>query len=76
MGSAWETLFLMHSYEIFLSLFLSVKFCRAEGVPLEEYINILDKQGQSYEKRLCKNIRSGNYQETSAPLELGTGGIQ
>jgi 3-hydroxyisobutyrate dehydrogenase-like beta-hydroxyacid dehydrogenase len=37
---------------------------------------VLDKQGKSYEKWLCENIRSGNYQETSAPLELWAAGIR
>jgi 3-hydroxyisobutyrate dehydrogenase-like beta-hydroxyacid dehydrogenase len=53
-----------------------VQICQAEGIPLEEYITVLDKQGRSYEKWLCENIRSGSYQETSAPLELWAGGIQ
>ncbi len=66
----------MHYYGMFLSLFHSVQICQAEGIPLEEYITLLDQQGKSYEKWLCENIRSGNYQETSAPLELWAGGIQ
>ena len=76
LASAWEMVFLMHYYGMFLSLFHSVQICQAEGIPLEEYITLLDKQGKSYEKWLCENIRSGNYQETSAPLELWAGGIQ
>lgn len=76
LASAWEMVFLMHYYGMFLSLFHSVQICRTEGIPLEEYITVLDKQGRSYEKWLCENIRSGNYQETSAPLELWAGGIQ
>jgi 3-hydroxyisobutyrate dehydrogenase-like beta-hydroxyacid dehydrogenase len=76
LASAWEMVFIMHYYGMFLSLFHSVQICQVEGIPLEEYINVLDKQGRSYEKWLCENIRSGNYQETSAPLELWAGGIQ
>jgi 3-hydroxyisobutyrate dehydrogenase-like beta-hydroxyacid dehydrogenase len=76
LASAWEMVFIMHYYGMFLSLFHSVQICQAEGIPLEEYIALLDKQGKSYEKWLCENIRSGNYQETSAPLELWAGGIQ
>ena len=76
LASAWEMVFLMHYYGMFLSLFHSVQICQAEGIPLEEYITLLDKQGKSYEKWLCENIRSGNFQETSAPLELWAGGIQ
>ena len=76
LASAWEMVFIMHYYGMFLSLFHSVQICQAEGIPLEEYIAVLDKQGRSYEKWLCENIRSGNYQETSAPLELWAGGIQ
>ena len=76
LASAWEMVFIMHYYGMFLSLFHSVQICQAEGIPLEEYITLLDKQGKSYEKWLCENIRSGNYQETSAPLELWAGGIQ
>jgi 3-hydroxyisobutyrate dehydrogenase-like beta-hydroxyacid dehydrogenase len=76
LASAWEMVFIMHYYGMFLSLFHSVQICQAEGIPLEEYITVLDKQGKGYEKWLCENIRSGNYQETSAPLELWAGGIQ
>jgi len=76
LASAWEMVFIMRYYGMFLSLFHSVQICQAEGIPLEEYIALLDKQGKSYEKWLCENIRSGNYQETSAPLELWAGGIQ
>ena len=76
LASAWEMVFIMHYYGMFLSLFHSVQICQAEGIPLEEYIALLDEQGKGYEKWLCENIRSGNYQETSAPLELWAGGIQ
>ena len=76
LASAWEMVFLMHYYGMFLSLLHSVLICQAEGIPLEEYITLLEKQGKSYEKWLCENIQSGNYQETSAPLELWAGGIQ
>ena len=76
LASAWEMVFIMHYYGMFLSLFHSVQICQAEGIPLEEYIALLDKQGKSYEKWLCENIRSGNYKETAAPLELWAGGIQ
>ena len=76
LASAWEMVFIMHYYGMFLSLFHSVQICQAEGIPLEEYIALLDQQGRSYEKWLCENIQSGNYQETSAPLELWAGGIQ
>jgi 3-hydroxyisobutyrate dehydrogenase-like beta-hydroxyacid dehydrogenase len=76
LASAWEMVFIMHYYGMFLSLFHSVQICQAEGIPLEEYIALLDKQGKSYEKWLCENIRLGSYKETSAPLELWAGGIQ
>ena len=76
LASAWEMVFLMHYYGMFLSLFHSVQICQAEGIPLEEYITLLGQQGKSYEKWLCENIQSGNYQETSAPLELWAGGIK
>jgi 3-hydroxyisobutyrate dehydrogenase-like beta-hydroxyacid dehydrogenase len=76
LASAWEMVFIMHYYGMFLSLFHSVQICQAEGIPLEEYIAVLDKQGKGYEKWLCENIHSGNYQDTSAPLELWAGGIQ
>ena len=75
LASAWEMVFIMHYYGMFFSLFHSVQVCQAEGIPLEEYIALLDKQGRNYEKWLCENIRSGSYQETSAPLELWAGGI-
>src|SRR5215207_1238058 len=75
LASAWEMVFLMHYYGMFLSLFHSVQICQAENIPLEEYITLLGKQGKSYEKWLCENIQSENYQETSAPLELWAGGI-
>jgi 3-hydroxyisobutyrate dehydrogenase-like beta-hydroxyacid dehydrogenase len=76
LASAWEMVFVMHYYGMFLSLFHSVQICQAEGIPLEEYITVLDQQGKHYEKWLCENILSGNYQETSAPLELWAGAIQ
>jgi 3-hydroxyisobutyrate dehydrogenase-like beta-hydroxyacid dehydrogenase len=76
LASAWEMIHIMHYYGMFLSLFHSVQICQAEGIPLEEYITLLEKQGKSYEKWSCENIQSGNYQETSAPLELWAGGIQ
>jgi 3-hydroxyisobutyrate dehydrogenase-like beta-hydroxyacid dehydrogenase len=67
---------IMHYYGMFLSLFHSVQICQAEGIPLEEFITLLGQQGKNYEKWLCENILSGNYQETSSPLELWAGGIQ
>ena len=76
LSSAWEMVFIMHYYGMFLSLFHSVQICQAEDIPLEEYITLLGAQGKNYEKWLCENIRSGNYQETSSPLELWAGGIQ
>ena len=76
LSSAWEMVFIMHYYGMFLSLFHCVQICQAEGIPLEEYITLLGEQGKNYEKWLCENIQSGNYQETSAPLELWAGGIQ
>jgi 3-hydroxyisobutyrate dehydrogenase-like beta-hydroxyacid dehydrogenase len=76
LASAWEMVFIMHYYGMFLSLFHSVQICQAEGIPLEEYITLLGEQGKNYEKWLCENIQSGNYQETSSPLELWAGGIQ
>ncbi|HEX9389159.1 MAG TPA: NAD(P)-binding domain-containing protein [Anaerolineales bacterium] len=76
LASAWEMIYIMHYYGMFLSLFHSVQICQAENIPLEQFITLLDAQGKSYEKWLCENIRSGNYQETSSPLELWAGGIQ
>jgi len=75
LASAWEMVHIMHYFGMFLSLFHSIQICQAEGIPLEQYMNLLDDQGKSYEKWLCENIQSGNYQETSAPLELWAGGI-
>ncbi|HEX5838296.1 MAG TPA: hypothetical protein VFY26_10740 [Anaerolineales bacterium] len=76
LASAWEMIHIMHYYGMFLSLFHSVQICQAEGIPLDEYITLLGEQGKNYEKWLCENIQSGNYLETSAPLELWAGGIQ
>jgi 3-hydroxyisobutyrate dehydrogenase-like beta-hydroxyacid dehydrogenase len=76
LASTWEMIYIMHYYGMFLSLFHSVQICQAEGIPLEEYITLLDEQGRGYEKWLCENIRSGNYQDTSAPLELWAGAIK
>ena len=76
LASAWEMIFIMHYYGMFLSLFHSVQICQAEGISLEEYITLLGAQGRNYEKWLCENIQSGNYQETSAPLELWAGAIK
>ena len=76
LASAWEMVYIMHYYGMFLSLFHSVQICQAEGILLEQYIKLLGEQGKNYEKWLCENIRSGNYKETSAPLELWAGGIR
>jgi 3-hydroxyisobutyrate dehydrogenase-like beta-hydroxyacid dehydrogenase len=76
LASAWEMVYIMHYYGMFLSLFQSIQICQAEGIPLEEYITLLGEQGKNYEKWLCENIQSGNYQETSAPLELWAGAIK
>ena len=76
LASAWEMVFIMHYYGMFLSLFHSVQICQAEGIPLEQYIAVLGEQGKNYEKWLCENIQSGNYKETSAPLELWAGSIK
>ena len=76
LASAWEMVYIMHYYGMFLSLFHSVQICQAEGIPLDEYITLLGEQGKNYEKWLCENIQSGDYQETSSPLELWAGGIQ
>jgi 3-hydroxyisobutyrate dehydrogenase-like beta-hydroxyacid dehydrogenase len=75
MAPAWDFVMIMHYYGMFLSLFHSVQICQAEGIPLEQFINLLGEQGQGYEKWLCENILSGNYQETSAPLELWANAI-
>jgi 3-hydroxyisobutyrate dehydrogenase-like beta-hydroxyacid dehydrogenase len=76
LASAWEMVYIMHYYGMFLSLFHSVQICQAEGIQLEQYIKLLGEQGKNYEKWLCENILTGSYQETSAPLELWAGGIQ
>jgi 3-hydroxyisobutyrate dehydrogenase-like beta-hydroxyacid dehydrogenase len=76
LASAWEMIYIMHYYGMFLSLLHSVQICQVEGIPLAEYISLLSKQGKNYERWLCENIQSGNYQETSAPLELWAGGIK
>jgi 3-hydroxyisobutyrate dehydrogenase-like beta-hydroxyacid dehydrogenase len=75
LASAWEMVLIMHYYGMFLSLFHSIQICQAEGIPLEQYIALLGEQGKNYEKWLCENIQSGNYKETSAPLELWAAGI-
>jgi len=75
-ASTWEMIYIMPYYGMFLSLFHSVQICQAEGIPLEEFITLLDEQGKSYEKWLCESIRSSNYQDTSAPLELWAGAIK
>jgi 3-hydroxyisobutyrate dehydrogenase-like beta-hydroxyacid dehydrogenase len=67
---------IMHYYGMFLSLFHSVQICQAEGIALEDFIALLGKQGKEYEKWLVGNIQSGNYQETSAPLELWANAIK
>ena len=76
LASAWEMV-LHHALlrDVFVPVH-SVQICQAEGIPLEQYITLLGEQGKNYEKWLCENIQSGNYQETSAPLELWAGGIQ
>ena len=76
LASAWDMAMIMRYYGMFLSLFHTVQICQAEGIPLEQFITLLGNQGRNYEKWLCENIQSGNYQETSAPLELWAGAIQ
>jgi 3-hydroxyisobutyrate dehydrogenase-like beta-hydroxyacid dehydrogenase len=76
LASTWEMIYIMHYYGMFLSLFHAVQICQAEDIPLEQYSALLGRQGRNYEKWLCENILSGNYQETSAPLELWAGGIR
>jgi 3-hydroxyisobutyrate dehydrogenase-like beta-hydroxyacid dehydrogenase len=76
LAPAWDFVMIMHYYGMFLSLFHSVQICQAEGIPLEQFIKLLESQGQGYEKWLVENIQSGNYQDTSAPLELWAGAIQ
>lgn len=76
LASAWDMVLIMHYYGIFLSLLHSVQICQVEGIPLEQFSSFLGEQGKGYEQWLCDNIRSGSYQDTSAPLELWAGGIQ
>jgi 3-hydroxyisobutyrate dehydrogenase-like beta-hydroxyacid dehydrogenase len=76
LAPAWDMAMIMHYYGMFLSLFHSVQICQAEGIPLEQFIALLGEQGKGYEKWLVENIQSGNYQDTSAPLELWAGAIQ
>ena len=76
LASAWDMVLIMRYYGMFMSLFHSVQICLAEGILLEQYITLLGEQGKNYEKWLCENIQSGNYLETSAPLEIWAGGIQ
>ena len=76
LASAWDMILIMHYYGMFLSLFHSIQICQAEGIPLEQFSTLLGEQDKGYEKWLCDNIQSGNYRETSAPLELWAGGIE
>jgi 3-hydroxyisobutyrate dehydrogenase-like beta-hydroxyacid dehydrogenase len=76
LASAWDMIMIMHYYGMFLTLLHSVQICQAEGIPLEQFSVLLGEQGKGYEKWLCDNIRSGSYQDTSAPLELWAGGIR
>jgi 3-hydroxyisobutyrate dehydrogenase-like beta-hydroxyacid dehydrogenase len=76
LASAWDLVMIMHYYGMFLSLFHSVQICQAEAIPLEQYQALLGEQNQGYEKWLVENIRTGNYQDTTAPLDLWLGGIQ
>ena len=69
-------IYIMHYYGMFFSLFHSVQICQGEGIPLEQFSALLGRQDRNYEKWLCENILSGNYQETSVPLELWAAGIQ
>lgn len=75
LAPAWDMVMIMHYYGMFLSLFHSVQICQAEGIPLEQFNTLLGEQGDEYEQWLVGNIQSGDYQETSAPLELWAGGI-
>jgi len=76
LASAWDMVLIMRYYGMFLSLFHSIQICQAEGIPLEQYSTLLGEQGKEYEKWLCDNIQSGNYGETSAPLELWAAGME
>jgi 3-hydroxyisobutyrate dehydrogenase-like beta-hydroxyacid dehydrogenase len=76
LAPAWDFITIMPYYGMFLSLFHSVQICQAEGIALEQYCTLLGEQGKEYEKWLCGNMWSGNYQDTSAPLELWARAIQ
>lgn len=76
LAPAWDMVLIMHYYGMFLSLFHSVQICQAEGIPLEHFGQVLAAQGKGYEEWLVQNIRSGSYQETSAPLELWAAAIR
>ena len=76
LASAWDLVLVLHYYGMFLSLFHSVQICQAEGIALEQFSSLLGAQGKGYEKWLVENIRTGSYQDTSAPLELWAGGIR
>jgi len=76
LASAWDMVLIMRYYGMFLSLLHSIQICQAEGIALEQYSARLGEEGKGYEKWLCDNIQSGNYQETSAPLELWANGIE
>ena len=76
LAAAWDLVMIMHYYGMFMSLFHSIQICQAEDIPLEQFSALLGAQGKGYEQWLCESIRTGNYQETSAPLELWAGGIR
>jgi 3-hydroxyisobutyrate dehydrogenase-like beta-hydroxyacid dehydrogenase len=76
LAPAWDMVLIMPYYGMFLSLFHSVQICQAEGIPLEHFGQVLAAQGKGYEEWLVENIRSGSYQETSAPLELWAAAIR
>ncbi len=76
LAAAWDLVMIMHYYGMFMSLFHSIQICQAEEIPLEQFSALLGARGKGYEQWLCESIRTGNYQETSAPLELWAGGIR
>jgi 3-hydroxyisobutyrate dehydrogenase-like beta-hydroxyacid dehydrogenase len=76
LAAAWDMVLIIRYYGMYLSLFHSILICHSEGIPLEQYSTLLGEQGKGYEKWLCDNIQSGQYEETSAPLELWAGGIE
>ncbi len=76
LASAWEMVSSCTITECFCPCFIACRFARPKEFPWKSTLNYWVSRARSYENGCARISSSGNYQETSAPLELWAGGIQ